>query len=453
MKTRDCAYCGLFGALSLALPTLFHALGLAGTLFLPMYWPLMALAFFVPVRYAAAVAFVVPWVSAVLTGMPFLWPPMAGVISLELAVQVAVLGAIGKPAAARGGVPPKGAFGRVFLSLALVLSAGRFLHTGLVWCLVQAFPQLPARVLAGASFLIGWPGVALMLVFIPVFVASATRKDGVCEVRFLKALRRLHLPEGVVLVCAQALRWFEALGHDAEMLTRALELRRVHGGRAPAAPAPADGPVVRLAHVRVAYATAAEPALVLDAFTLAKGERVALLGANGSGKTTLLSVLSGFVSAAGEVSVFGKTPKGKDLKAIRRRMGVLFENPDDQFLFPTVREDVGHAFEGQGLSAAEIAARVDKLLTALGLPAGNRPIASLSRGQRQRVALAGLLAADLDLLLLDEPTAALDEVEKNRLADVLAAQPAAILVATHDRAFADRLCTRQVTLTNGRILV
>ena len=162
-------------------------------------------------------------------------------------------------------------------------------------------------------------------------------------------------------------------------------------------------------------------------------------------------MVAGFVPYTGEVAVFGQAPKGRALRAQRRRMGVLFENPDDQFLFPTVREDVGHAFERQGLKPAEVAARVDELLAALGLPAGNRPIASLSRGQRQRVAIAGLLAAQPDLLLLDEPTAVLDEAEKMRLADVLAAQPAAILVATHDRAFAARLAAKELTLANGRI--
>ena len=448
MKTRDYAYCGLFGALSLAFPTLFNAFGLAGTLFLPMYWPLMALAFLVPVPRALPVAFVVPWASAVLTGMPLLWPPMAGVISFELAVQVGVLGWIGRPS--KGPAAVRTGYLRALLALAVVLVAGRVLHTGLVWCLVQYFPTLPGGTLTVASFLIGWPGVVAMLAFIPVFVAAASRRDGICEVRFLKALRRFHLPEGLVLVCAQALRWFEALSRDAEMLARALELRRAHGTRG-TAPEGEAGPVVRLQEVSVHYAGATEPSLNIGKLELARGERVALLGANGSGKTTLLSVVAGFVPYTGEVAVFGQAPKGRALRAQRRRMGVLFENPDDQFLFPTVREDVGHAFERQGLKPAEMAARVDELLAALGLPAGNRPIASLSRGQRQRVAIAGLLAAQPDLLLLDEPTAVLDEAEKMRLADVLAAQPAAILVATHDRAFAARLAAKELTLANGRI--
>jgi len=438
-----------------------------------MYWPLMALAFLVSTHRAVLVALVVPWASSVLTGMPLAWPPMAGVMSVELALQVLLLGCFGRPqrqcvapSHPQNGTNVGGSYRRAFFTLAAVLVAGRFLHAGLVWTLAQYFPNLPGKALTLASFLAGWPGVVAMLVFIPVFVASATRKDGVCEVRFLKALRRLHLPEGVVLVCAQALRWFEALSRDAEMLARALELRRAHGGSSPqsdscvaTAPSPsqlvgADLRAVRLPkevpvhilNLKVQYPGATEPALAIASLVIAKGERIALLGANGSGKTTLLSVLAGFTEYEGEVEVFGEAPKGSSLKRIRRRMGVLFENPDDQFIFPTVREDVGHAFEGRKLKPEELAQRVDGLLESLGLPKGNRPIASLSRGQRQRVAIAGLLAAEPELLLLDEPTAALDDEEKIRLAEVLSSLPTTILVATHDRDFAQRLATRHLLL-------
>ena len=444
MRMRDHAYCGLFGALSLALPTLFHALGLAGPMFLPMYWPLVTLAFLVPTGRAMLVAASVPLASSVLTGMPLLWPPLVAVMSVELAVQVGLAGALGRP---RTGFA---SMGRIFLALAFVLVLGRFLHAGGVWLLAQRF-QLPAGALAGASFLAGWPGVAAMLVFVPVFVGALARRDGVCEVRFLKALRRLRLPEGAVLVCAQALRWFEALSRDAEMLARALELRRA---RPAAGAAGAErGPAVRIAGLSVSYPGASEPALEIGTLEVAAGEKVALLGPNGGGKTTLLSVLAGFAPYAGEVSVFGAEPRGRGLKAVRRRIGVLFENPDDQFVFPTLREDVGHALAGRGLSAADLSARIDGLLGTVGLPKGNRPVASLSRGQRQRAALAGVLAAEPDLLLLDEPTSALDDAERTRLAETLKALPCAILVATHDRAFAEALCPRRLLVNRTAVVV
>lgn len=436
MKTRELAYCGLFGSLALALPTLVHACGFAGALLLPMYWPLVTLAFLVSTRRAVLVAACVPWAGACLTGMPLLWPPLAAVLSVELAVQVGALGIFRTWRGRRGVL----SMGSVLAGLLGVLVAGRFLHAGLIWLVAQAFPQLPAGVVASASLLAGGPGVIVMLVFVPVFVGSLARRDGVCEVRFLKALRRLHLPEGVVLVCAQALRWFEALGRDAEMLARALELRRAARGRQGGAPR--AGACVRVRQLRVQYAGASEAALAVAALDVAPGERVALVGPNGSGKTTLLSVLAGCVDYTGDVTVGGEAPKGRTLRNVRRRLGVLFENPDDQFLFPTVREDVGYAL--RGLPHEEMERRVDTLLAALGLPTANRPIAALSRGQRQRVALAGVLAAEPDLLLLDEPTAALDEAEKRRLVDVLRATPATLLVATHDRAFAAALCPREI---------
>lgn len=438
MKTRELAYCGLFGSLALALPTLVHACGFAGALLLPMYWPLVTLAFLVSTRRAVLVAACVPWAGACLTGMPLLWPPLAAVLSVELAVQVGALGIFRTWRGRRGVL----SMGSVLAGLLGVLVAGRFLHAGLIWLVAQVFPQLPAGLVASASLLAGWPGVAVMLVFVPVFVGSLARRDGVCEVRFLKALRRLHLPEGVVLVCAQTLRWFEALGRDAEMLARALELRRAARGRQGGAPR--AGACIRVRQLRVQYAGASEAALAVAALDVAPGERVALVGPNGSGKTTLLSVLAGCVDYTGDVTVEGEAPKGRTLRNVRRRLGVLFENPDDQFLFPTVREDVGYAL--RGLPHEEMERRVDMLLADLGLPTANRPIASLSRGQRQRVALAGVLAAEPGLLLLDEPTAALDEAEKRRLVDVLRATPATLLVATHDRAFAAALCPRTLNL-------
>lgn len=438
MKTRELAYCGLFGSLALALPTLVHACGFAGALLLPMYWPLVTLAFLVSTRRAVLVAACVPWAGACLTGMPLLWPPLAAVLSVELAVQVGALGIFRTWRGRRGVLT----MGSVLAGLLGVLVAGRFLHAGLIWVVAQAFPQLPAGLVASASLLAGGPGVIVMLVFVPVFVGSLARRDGVCEVRFLKALRRLHLPEGVVLVCAQALRWFEALGRDAEMLARALELRRAARGRQGGAPR--AGACIRVRQLRVQYAGASEAALAVAALDVAPGERVALVGPNGSGKTTLLSVLAGCVDYTGDVTVEGEAPKDRTLRNVRRRLGVLFENPDDQFLFPTVREDVGYAL--RGLPHEEMERRVDMLLADLGLPTANRPIASLSRGQRQRVALAGVLAAEPGLLLLDEPTAALDEAEKRRLVDVLRATPATLLVATHDRAFAAALCPRTLNL-------
>lgn len=424
MKFRDTACCGLFGSLALALPMLFHALGLAGAVFLPMFLPLALLAFLVRTRAAALTALVVPFASAVLTGMPLLWPPLAAVVALELVVQAAVIGVLRR---------------RPYLALLAALPLGRALHAGMIYALAQGF-KLPAGVLAGASFLVGWPGVALMLAVVPPVVLAVRHGDATAEVRVLRTLRRLHLPEGFVRAAALLLRWFGTLVEDARTIALAAELRRPM--KEGAVRQPGTAPALRFSGVTVAYPDAPHPhraALDVPSFEIAPGEKVALLGPNGSGKTTLLLAAAGVLENAGEIV---RPPRGK--------IGFLFENPDDQFLFPTVREDVAYGGRED---------RVEAALASVGYPPPDCPhphrdrrIASLSRGQRQRVALAGLLAAAPDLLLLDEPTAALDDAEKARLAATLAAFPAAALIATHDRAFAERCCTRVIHLEKGRLV-
>ena len=114
---------------------------------------------------------------------------------------------------------------------------------------------------------------------------------------------------------------------------------------------------VSVRNLSVRYAGASESALEIDALDVAPGEKVALLGPNGGGKTTFLAVLAGFVPYAGEVRVCGAVPCGRSLRHVRERIGVLFENPDDQFLYPTVREDVADALARRGVPAAEMSAR------------------------------------------------------------------------------------------------
>lgn len=422
---RDFAYCAMFGSLALALPMLFHAFGgvfPVGPFLLPMYWPLMALAFLAAPGRAALTAAVVPWASALLCGMPLLWPPLAAATSVELLLQVYLVARLGRAASKAN------ALRRALVALVAVLSFGRFLHAALVYALAQVF-ELPARVLAGASLLAGWPGVFLVCLVVPVFAAAVARRDGVCEVRFIGALRRMHLGERVVLACAQALRWFEALARDAGQLARALELRTA-AKRGARVEAPMAAPVVVMRGVKVRYPNGRT--IDFADLELPPGGKLALTGPNGCGKTTLLQVLAGFVPYEGEVKVFGLDVEPRNYRAIRSRIGVVFENPDDQFLFPTLREDVGHSMYGRGLAAEKIDAEVDARLAEVGLEGGNRPVAALSRGQRQRAALAGVLAASPELLLLDEPTASLDATERRRIADLLASTSAAVIVATHD---------------------
>jgi hypothetical protein len=158
---RELAYCGLFGAAALLLPSLFHLVRL-GHVFMPMYLPLVALAFFVRPLPAAVTAAVVPMLSAVVTGMPPLYPPVAPIMALELAAMAALI------AAARRRWPSAS---EIWLLLPALL-LGRALHVGMAACFAR-FVELPVTWVAGLSLISGWPGIVLMLVVVPAIVRSA----------------------------------------------------------------------------------------------------------------------------------------------------------------------------------------------------------------------------------------------------------------------------------------
>ncbi len=164
VNVRELAYCGVFGAAAMLFPVLFHVLQL-GRLFMPMYLPLVALAFFVRPRAAAVTALVTPILSGALTGMPPFYPPVAVLMSLELGLTGLVLSALNFR------------FPRVnpWLLLAPVLLGGRILYVGLVYIFARVV-ELPARFVVGASLLSGWPGIVLMLVVIPPLVLRFARR-------------------------------------------------------------------------------------------------------------------------------------------------------------------------------------------------------------------------------------------------------------------------------------
>jgi len=165
LSAHDLAYCGLFGAAALLFPVIFHLVRL-GHVFMPMYLPLMTLAFFVPPLPAAATALVVPVLSGAVTGMPPLYPPVAVFMSLELAVMAAA-------AAAAVARRPKV---NAWLVLAPVLLFGRALYVALVYAFSLAI-DLPAGFMAGLSLLGGWPGIVLMLVVVPPVARLRNRRQ------------------------------------------------------------------------------------------------------------------------------------------------------------------------------------------------------------------------------------------------------------------------------------
>ncbi|WP_443047721.1 energy-coupling factor ABC transporter ATP-binding protein [Streptomyces sp. H39-S7] len=187
--------------------------------------------------------------------------------------------------------------------------------------------------------------------------------------------------------------------------------------------------------------------------SVARGERVALLGPNGAGKTTLVLHLNGILTGgAGTVTVGGLPVGKKHLAEIRRRVGIVFQDPDDQLFMPTVREDVAFGPATTGMRGAELEARVVTALDQVGMADfAARPPHHLSFGQRRRVAVATVLAMRPEILVLDEPSSNLDPASRRELADILRSLDVTVLMVTHDLPYALELCPRAVVLSEGVI--
>jgi cobalt transport protein ATP-binding subunit len=184
------------------------------------------------------------------------------------------------------------------------------------------------------------------------------------------------------------------------------------------------------------------------------GERVAVLGPNGAGKTTLVLHLNGVLTAgAGTIEVAGLPVEKANLHEIRRRVGIVFQDPDDQLFMQTVGEDVAFGPANFGLTGAELDARVRQALDAVGMTEHiDRSPLHLSGGQRRRVALATVLACDPEILVLDEPSANLEPVARRELAEVLLSLGRTMLMVTHDLPYALQLCPRSVLVDDGVVV-
>ncbi len=200
-----------------------------------------------------------------------------------------------------------------------------------------------------------------------------------------------------------------------------------------------------------AYPGADAPTLRAVSFSVAAGERVAILGPNGAGKTTLMLQLNGILRpSSGSVTIGGVVLDRRNVRDIRRRVGVVFQDPDDQLFLPTIGEDV--AFGPQNFALPDVAERVEAALAAVGMGAlADRHPARLSLGQRRRAAIATILAMDPDVIVLDEPTSNLDPAGRRELSATLRTLPATQLIVTHDLLYAAEHCTRTIILDAGRI--
>jgi cobalt/nickel transport system ATP-binding protein len=195
--------------------------------------------------------------------------------------------------------------------------------------------------------------------------------------------------------------------------------------------------------------------LALDGIdlTVSEGETVALLGPNGAGKSTLLLHLNGVLRPVeGCVRVEGVEITEDTVRHVRARVGMVFQDPDDQLFMTTLYDDVAFGPLNMGLSRDEVDERVHRALHAVGLAeAASRPAQHLSFGQRKRAALATVLSMEPPVLVLDEPTSNLDPRARREMAALLRSLSATKVLATHDMGLAAYLCARGVVVDEGRI--
>lgn len=185
-------------------------------------------------------------------------------------------------------------------------------------------------------------------------------------------------------------------------------------------------------------------------FTVSAGERVGLVGPNGSGKSSLFLTLGGALAPMeGEARIVGEPVRAG---AFHPELGLVFQHAEDQLFCPTLGEDVAFGPRNMGLTGAELAGRVAAALAACGLSdLAERPVHQLSGGEKRRACIAGALAMEPALLLLDEPSAALDLRSRRALIALLARQHQALLIASHDLELLLELCPRIILIDGGRI--
>ena len=186
--------------------------------------------------------------------------------------------------------------------------------------------------------------------------------------------------------------------------------------------------------------------------SVCRGDSIAIIGPNGAGKSTLLLHLNGILRNEVRVKAFSKPVTDKNLKEVRRRIGLVFQNPDDQLFSATVFDDVAFGPMNLGYSEAEVRQAVAAALQKVGMPGfEHRSSHHLSLGERKRIAIATILSMSPEVMVLDEPTSNLDPKGKWQLIDLLLALPVTRIIATHDLELVAAICQRVVILDGGRI--
>lgn len=181
------------------------------------------------------------------------------------------------------------------------------------------------------------------------------------------------------------------------------------------------------------------------------GEKIALVGANGAGKSTLMLAIEGVISSEGRISVDDLVLSKDNISDIRQKVGMLFQNPDDQLFMATIYDDIAFGPRNMGLDEESVRYRVEDRLKLLGIEhLRDKTALKMSGGEKRMAALATVLAMKPSVMLLDEPTAFLDPKARRNLIHVLNSLPHTMLIATHDLTFAKEVCERAVVMKDGK---
>ena len=204
-------------------------------------------------------------------------------------------------------------------------------------------------------------------------------------------------------------------------------------------------------HVSFAY-TQGQPVLDDLNFVIRDGESVGLIGANGSGKSTLMKVLLGLLPHEGSVRVDEREVQKENLASVRKKLGLVLQNSDNQMVMPTVFEDMMFGLLNYGMSREDAEQRTDEVLEKLGLTElKHRHNHRISGGEKRMAAIATVLAMDPDTMLMDEPTSALDPFNRRVVVNTIKGLPNTKLVASHDLDMILDTCSRVILLNSGRI--
>lgn len=210
-------------------------------------------------------------------------------------------------------------------------------------------------------------------------------------------------------------------------------------------------PVIEIGDLSFSYESG-KPVLSDVSLVVNRGESVGLVGPNGAGKSTLLLHMNGILRGRGNVRILGLPLQAKNLKAIRSRVGLVFQDPRQQLFLPSLAEDIAFGPLNAGMPIADVRDRVERILSRFALE-GKRNCSPLhlSLGELKKAALATVLVMDPELLVFDEPSAGLDPASRRDFIDLVRMLPQTRVIATHDMEMAYELCDRVLVMDDGRI--